>query len=55
MASFLLTHFFTSSHASLLAKITSNKELNFFTEAILDVNWINAMNKELDALESNKT
>ncbi|KAL8118202.1 hypothetical protein AgCh_015925 [Apium graveolens] len=46
---------FSPPHAAFFTKIVQNKEPLNFSQAVLDPRWIEAMNKELDALESNNT
>lgn len=55
MENYLSCHSFSPSQVTFLAKIFAHKEPKSFAKAILDPNWILAMNKELEALEANST
>ncbi|GJZ36437.1 putative RNA-directed DNA polymerase [Tanacetum coccineum] len=46
---------FTNTHKDFLSAITSNNEPKHFQQAIQDPRWIEAMKKEIQALEQNKT
>ncbi|GJV12683.1 retrovirus-related pol polyprotein from transposon TNT 1-94 [Tanacetum coccineum] len=46
---------FTNTHKAFLSAITSNNEPKHFQQAIQDPRWIEAMKKEIQALEQNKT
>ncbi|KAI3516445.1 hypothetical protein L1887_15360 [Cichorium endivia] len=55
-----LTHFvsydkFTNAHKAFLAAITSSNEPKNFSQAMQDTKWVEAMKKEIKALEDNKT
>ena len=55
-----LSHFinykhFSSSHRAFLASITSHFEPQYFSQAIHDPKWLEAMEKEINALEENQT
>lgn len=52
---FVSTHSFSPSHAAFMSQVVKIKEPTSFAQAVLDPKWIVAMNKELDALESNNT
>lgn len=43
------------SQVSFLANIITIKEPSSFAKGILDPNWVNAKNKELEVLENNNT
>lgn len=53
--SFVSCHYFSPSYAAFMTKIVSTKEPSSFAQAVLDPKWVNAMNKELEALEANQT
>ncbi|XP_074356385.1 uncharacterized protein LOC141696098 [Apium graveolens] len=55
MENFVSTAYFSPKHSFFLAQIAQHKEPRTFARAVLDPQWILAMNKELDALESNNT
>lgn len=55
MHSFVSCHSFSPTYSAFMAKIVSLKEPSSFAKAILDPNWVEAMNKELHALEANNT
>ncbi|KAL8132887.1 hypothetical protein AgCh_008385 [Apium graveolens] len=55
ISSFVSCHSFYPQYSAFRAKIISIKEPTSFAKAVLDSNWITNMNKDLEALESNKT
>ncbi|KAK9055092.1 hypothetical protein SSX86_026172 [Deinandra increscens subsp. villosa] len=46
---------FSDSHRSFLAAITTNHEPKYFKQAMQDPKWVEAMKKEIQALENNNT
>lgn len=55
ITNFLSTQSFSHDHAAFLTKLVQHKEPTSFAQAVLDPNWVDAMNKELDALVANRT
>ncbi|KAI3722512.1 hypothetical protein L2E82_33551 [Cichorium intybus] len=55
IANYLSYNKFSDSHKRFLAAITSNDEPNCFKQAIQDPRWVEAMKKEIHALEQNET
>lgn len=55
MVNFVSTHFFSTEHAAFMSQLVKLKEPTSFAQAITDSKWVDSMNKELDALESNNT
>lgn len=55
MNNFLSTGSFSTKHVAFFSKLVQNKEPKTFIQVVQDSRWIEAMNKELDALESNNT
>lgn len=55
-----LAHFvsydkFTNTHKAFLTAITKNNEPKHFKQAVKDVRWVEAMKREIQALEENET
>lgn len=46
---------FTDSHKAFMTTITSNNEPKYFKQVVQDPKWVEAMKKELQALETNGT
>lgn len=46
---------FTASHKAFLSAITSHDEPKYFSQAVKDPQWRDAMQREIDALEKNGT
>ncbi|KAL8156075.1 hypothetical protein AgCh_001234 [Apium graveolens] len=55
MDSFLSSHAYISQYCIFMAKLNLYKEPTTFAKAVLDLKWVDTMNKELDALEANHT
>lgn len=46
---------FSSTHKAFLAAINSHDEPTNYTEAVRDERWVEAMKKEINALQDNET
>lgn len=55
ISNFVSCSAFTPEYKAFMSKIIPVKEPTSFAKAILDPNWVIAMQKELDALEANNT
>ena len=55
VANYITCATFSAAHKNFLAAITNIVEPRYFHEALKDVKWTEAMAKEIEALEINKT
>lgn len=55
MSSYLSYELFTSSHKAFITSLDSIVEPTYYSQVTNDPKWVEAMNKELKALEANHT
>lgn len=55
LANFVSSHAYSPDHQAFMVQLHKAVEPKSFAKAVLDPKWVDAMNKELTALESNNT